>query len=708
MNADYISSRRAVSISLLGLAIQLGIAIVLLIYAQYSGGDHASVTAAATAAIGALVWFGLIVLYDQRRRERVESLEAESLATAESAAASAFENTGEELRVAARRLALVRKFFLPGLAIVVAASLLSTGIVRVGQGVDRFDPDNFTDPRLGGWGIAIGLGIAFVGFVFARFVSGMAQQKFWGPLRAGASQAVGLALIGLLMAIALFIDMAAENNWLLRALPIIFPAAMILGGAEIILNLVLDAYRPRRAGEEPAPAFDSRLLGLVAAPDKIAENIGEALNYQFGVDVTGTWFYRLLSRSLAWLGLVAFIVAWGMTSLVVLQPHQRGLVLTFGEISDPIASLGGTTDSDIGPGLHVKYPWPIARVEVPEYESRDGHGHSTQVRTTTGIQFLTLGSNPPDAGESPILWGKQHTANETFLVVQSAREDVLTGEAREDGDVVTGLSLLAVEVPVQFVVSDVELYDRLAAPGQRRRLLEAIGRQVVSRYLSARSVDEILATDRRSMAGLLMTELEAEFAKLNGGEGPGIEMLFVGVSGVHPPRDVAPNFERVVQGRQNREAMVEAATTEQTRELATVAGSVELAGQIVALLDEAEALRQSGASDRDITEIELEVQRLLEGAGGEAGELLVQASADRWQRHMGERGKAAIFLGRLASYRAAPGLVRSSMYFDALGDALTESRVYLTPPDLENLQVMLELQDRTQGRNVFDLEAGAE
>ncbi|MEL6739099.1 MAG: SPFH domain-containing protein [Planctomycetota bacterium] len=708
MNADYLSSRRAVSISLLGLAIQFGIAIVLVIYARYSGGDHAAVTAAASSAIGALVWFGLIVLYDQRRRERVEALEAESLATAESAAASAFENTGDELRVAARRLALVRKFFLPGLAVVAAASLLTTGIVRIGQGVERFDPDNFVEPRLGGWGIAIGLGIAFVGFVFARFVSGMAQQKAWGALRAGASQAVGAALIGLLLAVGLFVDMAADSDWLLRALPVIFPAAMILGGAEIILNLILDAYRPRRAGEEPAPAFDSRLLGLVAAPDKIAENIGEALNYQFGVDVTGTWFYRLLSRSLAWLGLVAFIVAWGMSSLAVLQPHQRGIVLTFGEVSQPLFSLGDRTETDIGPGLHVKLPWPISRVEIPEYQSRDAAGNETLVRTTTGVQLLTLGTSPPDEGDGPILWSEQHTVDESFLVVQSTREDVITGGLRDDPDAATILSLLAVEVPVHYVVNDVQLYDQLAAPGERRRLLEAIGRQVVSRYVSALSVDQILATDRGSMADRLRSALTAEFDKLNGGAGPGIEILFVGVAGVHPPRDVAPNFERVVQGRQNREAMIEAATTQQTRTLATVAGSVELAGRIVALLDEGEDRRVGGAPDREVAELDLEVQRLLEEAGGEAGELLVNASADRWTRHMGERAKAAIFLGRLASYRAAPGIVRSGLYFDALGDALAESRVYLTPPDIENLRVMLELQDRAQGRNVFDQQAGAE
>jgi Cation/multidrug efflux pump len=107
------------------------------------------------------------------------------------------------------------------------------------------------------------------------------------------------------------------------------PIFTIIIGAETLLNVVLDVYRPRKPGEDPRPGFDSRLLGLLAAPDRIAENIGEALNYQFGVEVSRTWFYLLLKRWWPGLIAVALLVAWGMTSLVVVEPHQRAMVLTF-------------------------------------------------------------------------------------------------------------------------------------------------------------------------------------------------------------------------------------------------------------------------------------------------------------------------------------------------------------------------------------------
>jgi hypothetical protein len=44
------------------------------------------------------------------------------------------------------------------------------------------------------------------------------------------------------------------------------PWVMIVLGAEILLNTILDIYRPRVAGQYAQAAFDSRLLGLVNEP----------------------------------------------------------------------------------------------------------------------------------------------------------------------------------------------------------------------------------------------------------------------------------------------------------------------------------------------------------------------------------------------------------------------------------------------------------
>ena len=718
MKGDYLSYKRASTVSLLGLLIQSAAALGLLIYGVNTGRDHATLTASILVAIGVPVWVTLLILFDQHRRERMEAMEAEQMSASDAAAASAFESGGEDLRVAARRLANVQRWLLPIMSIAVAATLISVGLFRAPTGFNLTDPDAFEAPTGGvsGWAIALGLGMAVVGFVFARFAAGMGKQEVWGALRAGSSQAVVAALSGLLIGAAYFLSAAFGSEWLLRQLPAIFPIAMVVLGVEVILNLVLDLYRPRKPGEDPRPAFDSRLLGFVAAPDRIAESVGEALSYQFGIDVTGSWFYRLVSRSVMLLLVLAVLVGWGMTALVVIEPHQRGLVLTFGRLSKPVYSFGQRDDeravttwwadnpeetvqvTEIGPGLHVKWPWPISQVVIPEYDVTNADGQAEVLHTTTGVRRVQFGTGDAQPDKA-ILWNESHTNAVRNTIVQPARRDQRTGSGVD-------IALLALEIPMHYTVDDVVLYESVAAPEDRDRLLELLGDRTVMMYMSSKGVLDVMGANRADLAGEVLGAIRHAYEPLNAGFGPGIDIGFLGVQGVHPPKDVAPSFERVIMARQNREAKVEEARRDQIRELASVAGNVELARNIT---DRLSAIDRIPEGD-ERAEARLEVQRLLETAGGEAGAELSSARADRWSVAMGARGDAAEFLGQATAYAAAPALYRSQVYFDALLEVMKNARVYVLPDKdkLEDLKVRLELQDRDRGTTTFDIEAGAE
>ena len=163
---------------------------------------------------------------------------------------------------------------------------------------------------------------------------------------------------------------------------------------------------------------------------------------------------------------------------------------------------------------------------------------------------------------------------------------------------------------------------------------------------------------------------------------------------------------RVIQAQQNQVSSIEDAKKERIRVLTEIVGTVELADEIVGAIDTLEEVDSSGASREEVAAAELAVQRLLEQAGGEAGESLLIASAARWKRHMYERGRAMLLEGQQEAYLAAPGLYRSKMYFEAWLEATKDARVYLVPSDLESLKVRVELQDREAGRDVFDADAG--
>lgn len=740
MKGEIANYARGTFVSLLGLAIHAVLAFGLIIYTLFAGGDQAAVTAAVYVALGVPVWGTLAVLFDMHRREKREEIELERLAA--DASSSVFEEIDQTPR-ASRALNAIRRGVLPVVSISLGASLIITGVVRWNEATAR---DVFEDVTVDhrGFGIFIGIAMGVVGFIFARYVSGMAVHRVWSSLRAGAAYGVGMSVLGLGLAVTHFIDISADR---LVALPVfsqIAAIALIAAGAETLLNFVLDIYRPRRPGEDPRPAFDSRVLGLLAAPDRIAANVGEALNYQFGVEVSSSWFYLLLRRWLLPLIGSAALVMWLMTGLVVIEPHQRALLLTFGGVS-----------REVGPGLHLHWPSPIGGVYVPFSIQEDPDGTRTVSYTATGLRSMSLGTNPPQEGEDvDIFWTNDHTiGEERFNLVQPASL-ALRQDAEEDDDAAAGAtfySLVAIQMPVTYSVENVEAYDRFAQPGHREKLIEVLGQRAALPYVGSLRIDQILASERTEIAGELRELLERTYGEdAPGGLGsPGIDLVYVGTGSVHPPKDVAPNFERIVQASQNREAKIAAAREEQARILTEVAGSVETAERIVAELDEldrlrglagiggerrerlasefdavTELLRNAGAQQQDleameafasrqvpadrpheIAERELAIQRTLEASGGEAGARLLRASAARWDVHMQERGRAALFAGQTQAYNAAPELYTARLYLAALAESMTGSRVYLT--DIADLKTRWELQDRDTSLNIFDEEADA-
>ena len=678
MKADYLSYQSAANRSLLGLAIQLALGLLLLIFGLFNR-DSAAVTGSTFVLLGVPVWLTLAILFDQHRRERIEAIEAEAFAASDAASSSVFEQGGDELRVAARRLKMVYRFVVPVISLAIGAVLIGIGIVRFNVARARL-ADYVPPTGSRGWAIAIGLTLAFVGFLFARYVSGMAKQKAWANLRAGAGFAVGTALIGLTIAIGHFVDIAGPDA-VLRYLPIAFAAALVIFGAEIFLNFVLDVYRPRKPGEFPRPAFESRVLGFVAAPDRIAESIGEAINYQFGYDVSSSWVYRLLGRTVFRVLLpIALVVMWAMSSLAVIRPHERAMVLRFGNLH-----------REIGPGLNFKWPWPVERVQVPEYARRDIKGRVRFVsRTVTGVRTLDIGSIPPEPGK-PILWTNEHAASEAYFLVQPGDSTIGSGTSRD-------LAVLAIEVAVQYMIDDVTAYEQLGPPELRDDLLKSVAQRELMLYASSLSVGEVLSGERLATQAELRRRIEAAFAGLNRdasgkARGAGVKVLQVAMGGAHPPKETAMAFEQVVEASQKYKAKLQHAEGRAIQILTRSVGSMELSRQIVAELARLHDMTTSRQPEAAVTEQRLKVRSLIEKAGGTAAELIGQASADRWVKHMGERARLAASRGQLETYKAAPSVYKAALYLEALRGALKDSRLYIT--DAANkLQIKVNLEDK--------------
>lgn len=700
MKADYQSYQRAAGVALLGLAVQVVLFVLLLIYGLFAR-DHAALTASGLVGAWSIVWLMLAISFDLHRRERIEALEAEQFEASGTAGSSVFEGGAAELRVAARRVTQMHKVWMPVASLLLGVFLVAFGAWRLNSGRPLVDPDNFHPPMLRGWAVALGLGVAFVGFVFARFVSGMSKRDVWENLKGGAAAAVGSAIVGLSMAVAHFIDIAGPDV-ALRYLQVVFPVLVVLLGGEVFLNFVLNIYRPRKAGEIARPAFDSRVLGFVAAPDRIADSISGALSYQLGFDVSASWFYQLLSRSLALLVLLGGVVVWLLTSVTMLQPHQTGRLLHFGQLVE-----GG----DLGPGLHLKLPWPIQSVVVPVQEERDERGRLTRVQqTSTGIRELDLGARSPGE-QGAILWTNEHTTGEEFFLVQASTADRQTGN-QPGGQAASGgrsadMVLLAVEIPLRYVVSDVRLYEQLGEPTERDELLRSVGQREAMSYMASLTVDELLGAARADISAELWRRVEAAYARLNpdatgAGQGSGVRIVFLGIQGSHPPLAVAPAFERVVQAQQRRQAAIQNAEQNAIRILGSTAGSVAGAEQTVELLKQASAVNAAtpeGIAQRH--ELEQQAEDLLVASGGSGAAMLLEARAHRWTSHMGTRARAELHNGQVEAYNASPLLFRTSMYFESMLSLMRGARLFVVGGDPSNLWQTLELQDEQRAADIF-------
>jgi modulator of FtsH protease HflK len=703
MIADYVSYRKAAACSMIGAVIHAVLAVGLLVYGLKAN-DHTAVTAACYIGLGILVWIGLAVVHDQHRRERIEALEHESLT--QDKGGSVFEGQGD-FRVAAKRLEFIEKWALPILSLLFGGLLIAVGWWRFASARPRLDPADFIPPAFSGWGVGLWFLAALPGFLFARYVAGMAKQTAWSKLRAGAGLSVAMALMGLASIIAHLIDTWGPDG-MVRWLQVIFPLVMIVLGVEVFINFLLDLYRPRKAGEVRPLASDSRLMSFLAAPDRIAESASEAINYQFGYNVTSTWLYQLLSRSVANLLILGLFVGWLLSTAAVVKPHQRALVLRFGEVS-----------REIDPGLHFKLPWPIERLSIPSYTERDAKGRLVDKgMTTTGVRTLQLGKPLPAKEKTdPILWTNEHGTGETFFVVRPSPLQIADPAATDkiadkaaDSAWLSDLALIAAEIPMQYAVSDVRAFESLGDPDQRENVLKTTAQRAVMRTLRGYSVDQILGPKRTELAPRLRAAVIDAFAALNPDaagkpRGSGVEVLSISVQGVHPSKAVAPSFEKVVQAEQGSEGLAQAANAAALGTLIAMTGSRQLATDLVAAIEEKDRLSGTAASPEALRASETKIAALLADCRGKVAQTLAEARASRWEKHLGMRERALRYAGQVASFEANESLFRAHLYLEALVNAMRDTRLVITD-DSRNLRINADLIDKSadSGFSILDSE----
>src|SRR5262245_33408736 len=123
MRIDHFAYQRATKVAGFGLMLQAAIGVLMLTFGL-AAHDTPFIFAAMYVLPGVLVWLGLVIIFHQHKLERLEALEEDELAaTRTSQSGSVFEKARDESRLAARRLGLMHKWFIPSLSVVLALIL---------------------------------------------------------------------------------------------------------------------------------------------------------------------------------------------------------------------------------------------------------------------------------------------------------------------------------------------------------------------------------------------------------------------------------------------------------------------------------------------------------------------------------------------------------------------------------------------------------
>ena len=636
--------QRATTAALAGLTIQIALVLLMGLTALWSGSP--AIYSAGWHMLGGLpIWIVLALLYHQHETERAQRLAADKLSTDPTASAAIFGNLGDDLDAARRRLDSPYRYGLSAVSLLVAAYMIVAGGVLLSL---RMRPG--PDVPLAEYANPVGLlfalaGIAFVAFVGGRWLAGYARQRDWRLLRGGASYLMSCFVVTVLVLAGVAVVALAGIAWPLETLALVIPGVTTAIGLETLLTALLESYRPRVPGEIPRPAFDSRVLGLLTAPESLGSVLADLISYQFGVEVSSSWLYRLLGSAITPMTLFGTAFLMALSCLTIVGPDERGVRLRGGEM----------TGDPLPPGIHLKWPWPMETVEMHPVG---------QVQELVVTSDLTGRSQQSPA----FLW-----TNDSDRDAQLGQEDFLAAAAADGA----GVSLLSADVSVQYTVADLRTF--LMGSADPRQMLLAIAQRETSRFFAIHDIDTLLATGRTAGGPVLQAVIQAEADRF----GLGIQIVGVAVTSLHPPiGNVSRAFHAQIGAMQERETLIQRARKDAVEKLARVAGSVEFSQQIDAEIRGLDALRTAGKADSAaVTAAEGRINELLSDARGEAAEMLHAARAYRWKRVIGERADGERFAGELLAFQASPEYYRTRRFLEVLAEGLASRRKYVITGD---------------------------
>ena len=613
--------------------------------------------------LAALIWSVLIIQFHQRSLAEQEKLDISQLAKTKEAT-KIFQAKGERatiFAVAQRRLDVLEKWFIPIFSATIAVYQIAIGLYLL-KAILATAEYEVKQPLI----CAICMtATAFVTFIISRYATGMSAQPQWKPLRAGGSIFLGIAVLCFALAIGLALAQF-QILVVVNVIGFVVPVLLIVLGAETALNIILDIYRPRLKDQYSRSAFDSRLLGIINEPGGIFRTVASTIDYQFGFKVSQTWFYKLLEKAIVPLVLFAAITLYLLSCIIVVNPNEEVIIEHFG---NPIRSEG--------PGLAFKWPWPIDIA----------YKYPTKMVSEISIGFVP--NVDPKTGkvipERELLWGKAHYKEEYKLLVASEQT---VGELSAGA---VPVSLVIAAVPVQYRIKD--LYSFIYNHNEPVKLLESICYRELTKFAASATIEvgdeadmdkSLLGAGRAEAKSILTSRIQAAADNA----GLGVEIVFLGLQGIHPPPEVAPDYQKVIGAVQKKQALILGAHAKRNRDLSALAGSVEDADKLYSLAAKYQQAKEKN-NPEEIEELEHDLDLAFAEAKGDIFTTLRKSQSYAFEKATLARATGQRFASQLKAYRAAKEIYKREQRLAVLEEALENIRKYVVVADQNDTQVFI-------------------
>jgi len=217
--------------------------------------------------------------------------------------------------------------------------------------------------------------------------------------------------------------------------------------------------------------------------------------------------HRILVRA-AWFGGVILVVLYLSTAVAQVKVQETGILLRFGKI----------VRDRVDPGICIKWPWPIDRLETVK---------------TRSIETLQagFGSDPKEIGGG-------------------IRQFKRTGEKPAEGTltvpyVITGdKNVLHLRVLVNYRINDPTTYRFRVADGAG--LLTLLTQQTILEFVSQAHVDRLLTSGKVELRNVIQQRLNGVLT-----EAPlGVQVVSVEVRHVRPPGPTTQAFKDVINAQE--------------------------------------------------------------------------------------------------------------------------------------------------------------